>query len=517
MNPTNTVHILCIDRVRSEWDRLERELRNAGFSYAITHTSAHEHELQRLCHEGIRPDIVLCPFSLPGTNVLLVLQSVRELGCMAPFILLSFDLAEEIAIELLSSGIEDYITRDNLKRLPVAIRKAIQRHEILTDLQHSHAQLEGSEQAVRNMIRNMPMAVAMFDREMRYLVISETWLAGSGFKEEDLVGKCHYDVVPLQGPQEREIHAHCLEGNTYSNEAEHVRHGDLELWLRIKISPWYDAQDKVGGLIIFVEDITRRVLDERELDEQRDRLALTIEAAHLGVWSWDCSNQDCILSSRGAEIYGFDRTEVSMFDIAAHIHPEDRDRAIMNIQQSLIRKERYSEQYRFIRPDGTEVSVHGQGKALYDDDGLPIKMHGVLIDLTERAAMERKIRESEQLFRDMAENITEVFWLTDAKAKQYLYVSPQFYRLFGISEQSLYVDPLAWETHVHPEDRLGIAERFEKFGPLGTYDEQYRILHPDGRLIWVRDRAFPVRNEQGEVLRIAGICEDITHLKMVQA
>ncbi len=514
MNPTNTVHILCIDRVRSEWDRLERELRNAGFSYAITHTSAHEHELQRLCHEGIQPDIVLCPFSLPSTNVLLVLQSVRELGCMAPFILLSFDLAEEIAIELLSAGIEDYITRDNLKRLPVAIRKAIQRHEILTDLQHSHAQLEGSEQAVRNMIRNMPMAVAMFDREMRYLVISETWLAGSGFKEEDLVGKCHYDVVPLQGPKEREIHAHCLQGNTYSNEAEHVRHGDLELWLRIKISPWYDAQDKVGGLIIFVEDITRRVLDERELDEQRDRLALTIEAAHLGVWSWDCSNQDCMLSNRGAEIYGFDRTEVSMFDIAAHIHPEDRDRAIMNIQQSLIRKERYSVQYRFIRPDGTEVSVHGQGMALYDDDGLPIKMHGVLIDLTERAAMERKIRESEQLFRDMAENITEVFWLTDAKAKQYLYVSPQFYRLFGISEQSLYVDPLAWETHVHPEDRLGIAERFEKFGPLGTYDEQYRILHPDGRLIWVRDRAFPVRNEQGEVLRIAGICEDITHLKV---
>lgn len=502
---------------RSESDRIEWELREAGFTYRLTSCSADEASMQTLCEQQVVPDVVLCPFSLPGTNLLRVLRSARELGCEAPFILLAYDLAEEIAIELLSSGIEDYITRDTLKRLPVAIRKAMQRHDILTDLRQSHERLENSEQALRNMVRNMPMAVAMFDREMCYLEVSDLWLQGAGLTEEQLIGKCHYDVVPTDGEHEKAIHRHCLEGNTYAKEVEPVTLGDMNLWIRIKISPWYDSHGAVAGLIIFVEDITQRVLNEQELNDKRERLALTIQASHLGTWSWDCTSNDCQLSERSAEIYGFDRLQVSMFEIAGHIHPEDRDRTMQNIQHSLIKRERYSEQYRFIRPDGTEVTVYGQGQATYDENGIPLKLHGVLLDRTEHANLERQVRASEQLFRDMAENIQEVFWLTDAKAERFLYVSPQFYRFFGRTEQDLYENPLAWETHVHPEDRPGIAERFASQGPLGTYDEVYRIIHPDGRLIWVRDRAFPVRNEKGEVQRIAGICEDITHLRTPQS
>lgn len=507
---TTPVHILVIDREHSEADRLERELREAGFAYRLTDCPADEQSMHLLCKQGIVPDVVLCPFSLPSTNVLRMMNSARKLGCQAPFILLAYDLAEEIAIELLSAGIEDYINRTTLKRLPVCILKAIQRHQALTDLKQSHENLEASEQALRNMVRNIPMAVAMFDLDMRYIVVSEMWSLGSGRAESELLGKHHYEIAPPQSDREIEIHRHCLEGNTHSSDRELVHFNGQNFYIRIKISPWYGVSKKVAGLIMFVEDITQQVAHEQELNNKRDQLALTIEAAHLGVWSWDCHSAFYQLNERGAEIYGFDSREVSLLAIAKRIHPADSARIVNSIQRSLTEKSRYSEQYRFMRPDGVEITVHGQGQAVFGDDGLPVKMHGVLLDLTERATLERAVRESEQLFRDMAENIAEVFWLTDKDAHQFLYISPQFYSVFGIREQELYDDPLSWGTNIHPEDRPGIVERFTEQGPKGTYDEEYRILHPDGRVIWVRDRAFPVRDEQGEVLRIAGICEDIT-------
>jgi PAS domain S-box-containing protein len=479
-----------------------------GFAYRLTDCAADEQSMHLLCQQGIVPDVVLCPFSLPGTNVLCMMNAARKLGCQAPFILLAYDLAEEIAIELLSAGIEDYINRSTLKRLPVSIRKAVQRHQTLTDLKQSHELMETSELALRNMVRNMPMAVAMFDLEMRYLIVSDMWIASAGVNEHNLLGKCLYDVTP-QSDREVEIHRQCLAGQTYSSEKELIQYNGQDIWIRVKVSPWYHAGKDVAGLIIFAEDITKRIESEQQLE-------LTIEAAHLGLWSWDCRSDRCQLNERGAEIYGCNSTEVSMLEIAKRIHPDDVSRTVNSIQQALIKKTRYSEQYRFIRPDGLEITVHGQGHAVFGDDGLPVKMHGVILDLTERAALERAVRESEQLFRDMAENIAEVFWLTDKDAQQFLYISPRFYNVFGVKEQDLYDNPLAWETNVHPDDRPGIAERFAEQGPRGTYDEEYRILHPDGRLIWVRDRAFPVRNEQGEMLRIAGICEDITLQKTAQ-
>ncbi|MCF8257187.1 MAG: PAS domain-containing protein [Flavobacteriales bacterium] len=510
------IHILIIDRERSETDRLEQELRDVGFSYQLTTCAATEESMGLLCKKNLHPDIVLCPYSMPETNVLRMLGVARKLGCEAPFILLAYDLAEEIAIELLSAGIEDYINRNTLKRLPVIIRKAIQRHETLVELQRSHSKLKSNELAIRSMVRNMPMEVAMFDREMRYLVVSEEWAATMDMSEDSILGRHMYDLSPHLPDRWREAHQRGLKGETMSNEGEPYQFKGETRWLRWKMNPWFNAEGDVGGLVIFVENITDTLLAEHERKLQTEQLNLAIEAGNIGIWTWECDSFFCSYSQRSAEIYGLQGNYVNMLDVAERIHPDDRQLVTDRLQQSLLGDGHFAVEYRYIRPDGREITIYDQGKAVFGENGRPMRMHGVLLDLTERVEMEHKVRESEQLFRDMAENIAEVFWLTDGEANRFLYVSPQFFRLFGTKEQDLYDNPLAWETNVHPEDRPGIAERFAEQGPLGTYNEEYRIVHPDGRLIWVRDRAFPVLNEQGEVLRIAGICEDITLQKTVQ-
>jgi len=121
-----------------------------------------------------------------------------------------------------------------------------------------------------------------------------------------------------------------------------------------------------------------------------------------------------------------------------------------------------------------------------------------------------------QPFQQLAECIGAVFWMTDANKGQMIYISPGYEEIWGQSCASLYASARGWYDSIHPEDRERMLEVALSRQKSGDYDEEYRIVRPDGTLRWIRDRAFPVRNEAGEVYRIAGIAEDITERKRLE-
>ena len=120
-------------------------------------------------------------------------------------------------------------------------------------------------------------------------------------------------------------------------------------------------------------------------------------------------------------------------------------------------------------------------------------------------------------FEQVINNITEVFWLRDVSKDQMTYVSPSYERVWGRACDELYRQSQSWLTALHPEDRAIIAQRSTTEQTSGNYEAEYRIVRPDGSIRWIRDRAFPVRNPQGAVCRIAGISEDITQRKQAEA
>lgn len=137
-----------------------------------------------------------------------------------------------------------------------------------------------------------------------------------------------------------------------------------------------------------------------------------------------------------------------------------------------------------------------------------------------RIAIERDleravVRESNDRFRQVAETIEEVFWITDLRKNQMIYISPGYEKIWGRSRESLYDRPLSFVEAIHADDRQRVVGAFPK-QVSGGYDVIYRVVQPSGAIRWVRDRSYPVRDEKGETYRVAGIAADVTELKEAQ-
>ena len=168
-------------------------------------------------------------------------------------------------------------------------------------------------------------------------------------------------------------------------------------------------------------------------------------------------------------------------------------------------------EFRMRRRSG-EVFPTLHSVSLFEDDhGNPCAV-SVVRDISVLVDQRETIRESETRLRQLAENLREVFWITNPDKSVLEYVSPAYESVFGHRAEDLYKNPFSFFDCIVAEDRERV-ERAVKRQAEGDYDIQYQIRRPDGEVRWIHDQCVPLRNEQGEVYRLVGVAEDITQLK----
>ncbi|QCS44526.1 PAS domain S-box protein [Natrinema versiforme] len=285
-----------------------------------------------------------------------------------------------------------------------------------------------------------------------------------------------------------------------------LRPDGQRVWLSISGAPLSDGDnDEIDGVVFAIEDITDRFERSRELE----RYETVVETAHEGIYVLDEERRFELVNDSFADLTPFSRAELQ----GRHAS------TVFGEEFASIEAEQWSDGSEGKPPMFEETIDAGPDETrtvenrfvILDEDGDETRI-GVVRDVTERNRMEAALREQERRFRTLSEHLEEVIWLTDADPAEYVYANPAYEDVFGHDRENLYDDGLSWLELVHPADRDRVREAYTAL-PDGRFDEEFRIVRPNGEQRWIHARAVPVTDDDGTVQHIVGIDADVTAQK----
>ena len=281
----------------------------------------------------------------------------------------------------------------------------------ITERKRAEMALREAETMLRFFVQHAPGPIAMLDREMCYLVVSRRWMTDYRLGDRELRGLSHYEVFPEVPEHWKEIHRRCLAGAVEQCEEDPFPRLDGRVdWVRWEIRPWRKIDSSIGGIIIFSELINERKWAEEALRESAAGLAAAQRIAHIGSWEWNVQTNEARWSEETFHIFGLapGRLEEHRKSFLDMIHPEDKARVDRALGEAVNGTRKYDLDYCILLPDGTEKVIHAQAETLRDEAGNPLRMQGIIQDITERKRMEKDLQGSLGQLRALAARLQSI-------------------------------------------------------------------------------------------------------------
>jgi len=383
----------------------------------------------------------------------------------------------------------------------------------ITERRRAEAALQESEEQLRAMFNQASVGITVSALDLRYVQVNEKFCDIVGYSRDELLQMSVTDVnLPdsMEGAIEHRRRLFAGEIRSTVREKQLLRKDGSPVWVSMATSVIRDNSGEPKYFISVIQDISERKRAESALQESEEQFRQLAGNIPQAFWISDVTQRRTLYMSPAAEtLIGRPLREINADrrTLIRAVHEEDRPR--LYAARKAAAGGGYDETYRIVRPDGSIRWVHDRAFPVRDGAGNIYRIAGIAEDITERRRAEDALRESEEQFRQLAGNIPQVFWITDVRQRELIYVSPAYERITGRPLEPLKVNARDWLNIVHEEDRERVKAA-RKTVLSAQYDEVFRVVRPDGTIRWVRDRAFPVRDAEGKVYRITGIAEDIT-------
>ncbi|MHC4787076.1 MAG: PAS domain-containing protein, partial [Planctomycetota bacterium] len=386
----------------------------------------------------------------------------------------------------------------------------------ITERKKADQELREREERFRSVLDTANDAVMVADEHS----IITLWNKASedifGFTADEAVGQPLTLVVPerfhqvyFRGMEQPEAGLGKLIGRT--TEQIGRRKDGTEFPLELSLASWQTSEGVFFTGII--RDTTERRRSEAALRESEQRFHSAFDDTAVGMMLADVNGRFTSVNRSCCEMLGYTEQEFFSKTFRDITHPDDLAESTRHVREILDgERGSFSLEKRYVHKDGSVLWALTSVAAVRDSEGRPLYLVIETQDITERRRAEKALRESETRLRQLTENIREVFWMTNADGLEMIYVSPAYEEIWGRTCQSLYERPIEWAEAIHDEDRDSVKAAFFEGAAGNGFDKEYRIVRPDGSIRWIRDRGFPIRNQTGEVQRIAGIAEDVSEL-----
>jgi PAS domain S-box-containing protein len=368
------------------------------------------------------------------------------------------------------------------------------------------------DEELRLFIEYAPVAIAMMDRDIRYVVASRQWRIDYGLGGQDLRGRSHYELFPEIGEEWKAVHRRCLAGAAESCDGERfVRADGTVQWVRWAVHPWHTADGKVGGIIMFAEDITTRKNAEAALRRNEAKLRAVFDSLAEGVVFLNPQG-GVVEVNAGARRQGHTLEQFidPRRDPRYHaVHPDGTPFPVDEQPPMVaLRTGRAVQGVEMGVPtaDGQFVWRMASAQPVYGEERQLLGVVASFFDITERRHAEQALRESEQRLRLALDASSAGIWYWDIPSGVICW-DARCSELFGVDpSQSPSFD--AWAALLHPDDREPVLARLDTMLHTPGDDEwdiEYRIVHPQRGVVRLEGRGRMERDASGGPTRFTGI------------
>lgn len=296
---------------------------------------------------------------------------------------------------------------------------------------------------IRVLIENAPVAVALFDRDMRYLAVSGRWL--EDYKLDDsIIGLSHYVIFPEIPERWKKVHRRGLAGETIINEKDCFERADGEVqWLRWKVCPWHEASGGIGGIVIFAEDITERIQAEENLRQSEERFRNVFENATIGIAITDWMGRFEHVNPAYCNLLGYSQEELQRMFFRDLVPADDVDANLTEIRKLQLGEfSSFEIENRYIRKDGSEIWVRKFVSTLKNDLGEPAHLIALVTNVDERRRMENELRSNASQLAGLIDTAMDAIVSVDEQLRICLF-NPAAEHMFGYSKAEILGRPLA--------------------------------------------------------------------------
>jgi PAS domain S-box-containing protein len=461
------------------------------------------------------PDLILSDFAMPQFNGLRALQIVRERVIDIPFILISGTIGEEVAVEAMKLGADDYLMKDRLGRLGPAIQSVLNKKRLREEKARADLAVRNSEARFRSLIENSSDEVSIIDAQGILLYESPSSSPTLGYQTGEFLNK---DLFQMVHPDDLE--------RVQSLFKQLMRDPDLHPRDRFRLLHhngtwhWVEAvgtnllnEPAVRGIVVNYHDVTERVQTEEQIRYQ----ALLLENVSDAVVSTD---MDGIIKSwnKAAEsMFGFTAAEAIGQLAMSLIQTEYLSASQEKVSAQLRGTGNWHGEVRVIRKDGVAIDSMSSVSIIRDSRDNTLGYVSLNHDITERKQVQARLQASESRYRLATRATNDVIWEWNAQTNQLTWAeNAQF--VFGYPPEEIGPDATWWDTRIHPEDRQRVLSKLYQVvrGSDLVWVDDYRFQLKDGSYATISDHGYIERDPTGQAMRMIGAMSDVTESKQAE-
>ena len=502
------VNLLIVEDSKDDALLLIRTLKNAG--YEVSFERVDTKEAMQAALDNKAWDIVICDYVMPNFDGLGALKLLRKKGIDIPLILVSGKIGEEKAVEVMKAGANDYIMKDNLARLALAVEREIREAKIRRDNKCMNELFKENEARFKNVVESAADAIILLDNSGKIIL----WNKGAQnvflYTEGDILGQPVSILIP-----ERYREAH-LKGIMAASSGKyniigkvvelHGRRKDgTEFPLEFSLAAWDTEKGKIFSSII--HDITERKHAEEALRESEERHRTLVNYSPYGI-TIHCDGKISFMNITGTNILGSSSPDYfigkNLFDI---IHPDYHGIVREHIRIQDMGKVALPMEEVFIKADGTFVDVE-LTSIPFNYKGKQVN-YGVFSDITERKRNKEKLHEEHERFHTVFDEGPFGMAIVSLEYR-FIRINKKLCQMLGYTEQEL--NKHTFIDITDPDDvskNIQFVQQLER-GNIPYFKTDKRYIMKNGDFLWASLTASLIRDNDKKPLYYLAIIEDIT-------